>query len=202
MKLRNLKRCVTSASSNNCLLFCKGKGKFFENRTVFTPYLSLLKFFIEYSIDVTTFLYFFSWTPVYELFSFEGFDTYVYGLIKSANILSIIFTVVGFAKTKLNKPSPLLKYANESVYPFYILHQTITLTVGYYIKDWQMNVFLKFLLLAAATFGGCFLIYELLIKRLNLTRVLFGLKPKTKKVSFKLSQEKIETGKTDYLAQG
>ncbi len=159
------------------------------------------KIFLYTALTLTTFLYLFSWTPVYELFTFEGFDTYIYGLTKSVNVLSIIFAAVGFAKAKLNKPSPFLKYANESVYPFYIAHQTITLTVGYYIKDWEMNLFFKFLLLAAITFAGCFLVYEL-IKRLNITRIFFGLKLKTKKASLKLSKEKIETGTTDYLTQG
>ncbi|MCB0752801.1 MAG: glucan biosynthesis protein, partial [Ignavibacteriae bacterium] len=77
----------------------------------------------------------------------------------------------------LNKPSKVLTYTNESVYPLYILHQTITIIFGYYIIELEWNIFTKFTSILFITFGGSLIFYELFIKRFNLMRLLFGMKP-------------------------
>ena len=154
------------------------------------------------TISLTVFLYTFSWTPVVELFSEENFTFYIYGLLKSINILGWIFTILGFSRKHLNKPSKLLSYANESVYPFYILHQTITIALGYYIIKWDLGILPKFLLVAFVTLAGSLIIYELFIKRINFTRFLFGMKPKAKRTLIKIKQKEIQTEPVDYLTQG
>jgi peptidoglycan/LPS O-acetylase OafA/YrhL len=84
--------------------------------------------------------------------------------------------IFGFSARYLNKPNPALRYANRAVYPFYILHQTITIIVAFYIRDLSWNIGLKFIILSAATFAGSWFIYEFLIRRINYIGVLFGLK--------------------------
>ena len=87
-------------------------------------------------------------------------------------------TFLGFAKRHLSWNSPYLKYGNEAVYPFYILHQSITVAIGFYMANWRASIAVKFVLLASGTFLGCWLIYEGLIKRNNMLRILFGSKPR------------------------
>ncbi|MCB0746156.1 MAG: acyltransferase family protein [Ignavibacteriae bacterium] len=101
----------------------------------------------------------------------------IYGLLKWIFIVSWLFTILGYSKFLLNKPSKVLTYANESVYPLYILHQTIMIIFGYYIIQLEWNIFSKFTSILLITFGGSFLFYELFIKRYNLMRLLFGMKP-------------------------
>ena len=48
---------------------------------------------------------------------------------------------------------------------------------GYYIISFDWNVYLKFFVILFITFGGSFLFYELFIKRFNIIRLLFGMKP-------------------------
>ena len=96
--------------------------------------------------------------------------------IKVLNVWSWILTIFGFASKFLNQPSKTLTYCNTAVYPFYILHQTITITIGYYLMDSPMHIMSKFLLMTTGTFGGALLCYELLIKRIKVLRVVFGLK--------------------------
>jgi hypothetical protein len=100
----------------------------------------------------------------------------LYRLLRSANLWFWIMTFLGCGYRYLRFPSRFLSYATEAVYPFYILHQTITVIVGYYLVGWDAGIGIKFLTLASATFLGSWLLYEWPIRRLNLLRPLFGLK--------------------------
>ncbi|WP_064198255.1 MULTISPECIES: acyltransferase family protein [Emticicia] len=97
-------------------------------------------------------------------------------ILKMTHIWFMILAIAGFAKHYLNFSNSFVSYANEAVYPFYILHQTITVSIGFYMADWPMSVIPKFFILVLGTFGGSFMIYHFLIKPFSLTRILFGLK--------------------------
>lgn len=99
-------------------------------------------------------------------------------LVKVMNIWAWILALFGFAATFLNQSSKALRYANEAVYPFYILHQTIIVAIGYYIMHLTWSFAAKFSLLTLGTFGFSWLIYEFGIRRWTLIRPLFGLKKK------------------------
>ena len=96
--------------------------------------------------------------------------------LKVFNLWSWILAIFGFAATHLNSPSPRLAYCNRAVYPYYILHQTITLVIGFYIKDLDWSFATKFWLLVVGTFLGSGLIYEFIIRRIRLLHPFFGLK--------------------------
>jgi glucan biosynthesis protein C len=96
-------------------------------------------------------------------------------LIKVFSFWSWILTLFGYASKHLNKPSKTLAYCNEAVYPFYILHQTITVILGYYLINLQWNSFYKFSIMSFGTFLLSWVIYEFLIRRWYLVRPLFGL---------------------------
>jgi hypothetical protein len=89
---------------------------------------------------------------------------------------SWIALFIGFARKYLNYTNSTLKYCNAIVYPFFILHQTVIIVLGFYVIDWGLSGTLEFLLISAGTFAICSLLYELLIKRVNILRVLFGMK--------------------------
>ena len=89
---------------------------------------------------------------------------------------SWIALIIGFARKYLNYTNSTLKYCNAIVYPFFILHQTVIIVLGFYVIDWGLSGTLEFLLIVVGTFAICNLLYELLIKRVNILRILFGLK--------------------------
>ena len=117
------------------------------------------------------------------VFSFQDsvYRHFTEALVKVFNVWAWILTCFGYAATYLNRPSFLLSYANEAVYPFYILHQTITIITAYFLWDLNWGLWSKFAVLLSATFFGSWLIYEFLIRRWRFIRPLFGLKvnPKT-----------------------
>lgn len=88
-----------------------------------------------------------------------------------------ILALMGFGMKHLNFSTPFLKYANEAVLPFYILHQTILLVVGYFVRLWAVPDLAKWAIISLVSFAIIMGIYELLVRRINLLRFLFGLKP-------------------------
>uniref|UniRef100_S0DDT0 Putative acyltransferase n=1 Tax=termite gut metagenome TaxID=433724 RepID=S0DDT0_9ZZZZ len=97
-------------------------------------------------------------------------------LVGALNMWSWILAIFGFAATCLNRPSKAISYANEAVYPFYILHQTVLIVLAYYLMDIDMAFWPKFSIMVVGTFGGCWLIYEFCIRRWSVMRLLFGMK--------------------------
>ena len=97
---------------------------------------------------------------------------------KVFNLWTWIFVLFGYAAVYLNKPSKLLRYCNRAVYPFYILHQTLTLIIAYYIRELDWGFWSKAGLLTVGTFGGCLLLYHFAILPLKWVHPFFGLKPK------------------------
>lgn len=98
----------------------------------------------------------------------------VYGFCSWLCLLAIL----GFARRHLSAPRPILAYANEAVLPFYILHQPVLLVVGFYVLPWTLPIPVKWALVAALSLASIFVIYEFAIRRVNLLRFLFGLKPR------------------------
>jgi hypothetical protein len=87
-----------------------------------------------------------------------------------------VLTILGFGMKHLTSSTPLLRYANEAVLPFYVLHQTVLLVVGYFVVRWNIPDLVKFLFIAAGSFGIIMGVYEYLIRRVNVLRILFGMK--------------------------
>jgi glucan biosynthesis protein C len=75
----------------------------------------------------------------------------------------------------VRKPSRALTYATAAIFPWYILHQTITVVAGYQLSKFELGPVLEPLLVLGITIGGCLVLYEYVIRRVPLLRPLFGL---------------------------
>lgn len=89
--------------------------------------------------------------------------------------LTWIFALVGYARATITRSSAALSYANEVVYPFYIVHQTLVIAAGYYVVQTSFALPVKLGIVVAATFTGGLLIVEV-VRRVPPLRPLFGLK--------------------------
>lgn len=87
-----------------------------------------------------------------------------------------LLAFLGFGMKYLNFSTPFLGYANEAVLPFYILHQTVLLCVGFFVVRWAIPVVPMWLIIAASSFAIIMLLYEVLVRRHNTLRYLFGMK--------------------------
>jgi|GEM_PF-68176 len=90
-----------------------------------------------------------------------------------------IIGLLGLGRRFLNFNNNFLAYGNEGVLPFYIMHHTVIYIIGYYVIQWSGSVGSKFFIIAIASFTIIMAIYEILIRRFNLLRFLFGIKTKS-----------------------
>jgi glucan biosynthesis protein C len=91
-----------------------------------------------------------------------------------------VLAILGFGRKHLNFSTPFLTYANEAVLPFYIFHQTVLLSVGYFVVQWAIPSLLRWAIILPVSFAIIMLLYEFLVRRFNVMRFLFGMKPRPK----------------------
>ena len=96
--------------------------------------------------------------------------------LRASQCWSFLVAILGFGFQHLNFTNGFLRYANRAVLPFYILHQTVIVVMGYYLRDWDAGVAVKYLLVCTVGFGLIMAIYEFGVKRLRVLRFLFGMK--------------------------
>ncbi len=117
------------------------------------------------------------YNPDSELFSFM----YVlFQIVWSITNWSGVVFMLSLGAKYLNFNNKLLAYANEAVLPFYIFHQTIILVVGWFVIRWNMGIVPKYLIIAVVSFPLIMALYELLVRRFNVVRFLFGMRLKRK----------------------
>jgi hypothetical protein len=101
----------------------------------------------------------------------------VWTVISSLTCWACTLAIFGFGMRRLNLHIPVLEYANEAVLPFYVLHQSILFVVAFYMLPWAIPDLAKWAIILVSTFVIITALYELLIRRINVLRVLFGMKP-------------------------
>jgi len=101
---------------------------------------------------------------------------YIYGFLNALNIWTFILALCGYAKKHLNFTNAFLQNANKAVYPFYIIHQTVIVAVGYYVVQLRLPISIKLPLLVVISLPLILGIYHFLIRPFAITRVLFGMK--------------------------
>ncbi|NQE65381.1 acyltransferase family protein [Caulobacter sp. RHG1] len=86
-----------------------------------------------------------------------------------------IVAILGFGAKHLTKGGPVLRYLTLGVFPFYLVHQTLTVVMAHHLAKLGLPQGLEGAILVAGTFAGCFATYEA-VRRLPVVRALFGLK--------------------------
>jgi glucan biosynthesis protein C len=82
------------------------------------------------------------------------------------------------------------------VIAFYLIHQPVLVTIGYYVVQWNTSaalgagtsaalgagasILVKYVTIAGGTFMTTVILYELLVRRIHVMRFLFGMKPRQK----------------------
>lgn len=76
----------------------------------------------------------------------------------------------------LDRDSKALRYGQATLLPFFVLHQTVMLAVAYFVVQWSAGLLPKLLIVLAGSFFVTIGIIELVIKRVGILRILFGMK--------------------------
>jgi peptidoglycan/LPS O-acetylase OafA/YrhL len=96
--------------------------------------------------------------------------------LRAFYLWTALVAILGLAHRHLNRPWPWLYWANASVYPWYILHQTLIIVAVVALAPLQLGPVLEPMLLVALTVLGCWVLTDGLIRRVAWVRPLFGLK--------------------------
>ncbi|MFC1904582.1 hypothetical protein ACFLXT_02325 [Chloroflexota bacterium] len=91
-----------------------------------------------------------------------------------------IIAMLGLGSRFLNINNRFLGYASEAVLPYYILHQTIIIIIGFFVIQWSMGIAPKYIIVVLSSFVGIMAIYDLLVRRINVLRFLFGMRLRRK----------------------
>lgn len=110
---------------------------------------------------------------------FQNYNVYGFYLFQeSAGALvtwSWLVFIVAMGIKYLNREWKYRQSLNEAVLPFYILHQTVLLLIGYIVVQWNWNSWSKFGFIASAAMFMIMMIYMLAIRPFNSVRYLFGM---------------------------
>jgi S-formylglutathione hydrolase FrmB len=97
-------------------------------------------------------------------------------VLSNFHVWAWLLVMLGYGRNYLSFNHKFLRYSNEAVYPFYILHQTVIIFLAYQFAYMNCGIPLKFIAVASGTFLICWGIYAFAIKPWNALRMVFGMK--------------------------
>lgn len=120
-------------------------------------------------------------------------EAMLWRLLKSCSAFLWITSILGYAysykrrrsrtdRRGLKVPVRVRQMIQEAVMPFYIIHQTVIVMIGFYVVKWNTGITVKYLTIVLATFIVTLVLYEL-VSRANLARFLFGMKLRQRSAS-------------------
>ena len=92
-----------------------------------------------------------------------------------------VVCVLYLAMTRLNFTNKWLVYGNETIMPFYLLHQPVIIVIAYFVVQWDAGILVKLLVVLFASLSVTLGLVELLVRPLKPVRMLFGMKPRRRK---------------------
>ncbi|NHJ48546.1 MAG: acyltransferase [Asgard group archaeon] len=87
----------------------------------------------------------------------------------------LVILTLGLGSKFLNKNNKARKFSNELVMPFFILHQTVIVVIGFYVVELALPMIVEYLIIVSSSLA-IIIILLLIIKYLNPLRVLFGMR--------------------------
>jgi hypothetical protein len=96
-------------------------------------------------------------------------------VVSSVNTFAWTFFLVAIGPRLFQKPHAKLAYLNERVLPFYAIHQTVIIILGYHVVRLDIPIGLKFVLITASSFFLIAASLELLVTRVGPLRLMFGM---------------------------
>ncbi|MGD9093225.1 MAG: hypothetical protein PVF74_10270, partial [Anaerolineales bacterium] len=85
------------------------------------------------------------------------------------------------AMKHLNFTNKWLVYGNETIMPFYLLHQPVIIVISFFVVQWEAGIWVKLLVVIISSFLITLGLVELLIRPFKPIRRLFGMKSRKRK---------------------
>ncbi|UCC65567.1 MAG: acyltransferase [Anaerolineae bacterium] len=69
------------------------------------------------------------------------------------------------------------QYTGEAQLPFYVLHMTPIVVIGFYVVQWEVSALVKYVAIVLSSLAITLVLYDIGVRRTRLTRFLFGMRP-------------------------
>jgi glucans biosynthesis protein C len=102
----------------------------------------------------------------------------VFSVLWSLMIWSWLLAVLTLGMRWMDFAGRTTAYLSESILPFYVIHHPVVVLVASVVIGLPLGVWPKFTLIAVIALSATLLLYELLVRRWALTRLVFGLRPR------------------------
>lgn len=86
-----------------------------------------------------------------------------------------VLLILALGMRTLNFSSRTLTYAREAVLPVFVVHQPVIIVIAFFVVQWSLGVPLKMLVVVFGSLLVCLLLYEFVIRRINVLRLAFGM---------------------------
>jgi len=83
--------------------------------------------------------------------------------------------LLGYGRRFLSSSNRIMTYADKASYPVYLLHQTVIVAVAFVVVQWEVGVAVKFGAILLISLPATVLVFELVVRRVGVTRFLFGM---------------------------
>lgn len=112
-------------------------------------------------------------TPDYPPFSMVA----LIWVLRNFYIWLALAAILGWGHEMLNRPFPWLDFANDAVYPWYMLHQSVIVGLAFWVVPLRLGAVLEPLVMLLATVVLCWLLHVGVIGRIAFLRASFDMKP-------------------------
>lgn len=86
-----------------------------------------------------------------------------------------VLTVLALGMRTLNFTNRTLEYTRQAVLPIFVIHQPVIIVIAFFVVQWSLGIPLKMLIVIFGSLLVCLLLYEYLIRRVAVLRVMFGM---------------------------
>jgi surface polysaccharide O-acyltransferase-like enzyme len=69
-----------------------------------------------------------------------------------------------------------LRYGQEAALPFFVLHQPVIVVIAFFVVQWNAGIWIKLPVVVVSSFLVTIGLYELIVRRVRLLRLAFGIK--------------------------
>ncbi len=76
----------------------------------------------------------------------------------------------------LDFTNKVLRYGQEAALPFFVLHQPVIIVIAFFVVQWNSGIWIKLPIVMLGSFLVTIGLYELVVRRIRLLRLLFGIK--------------------------
>lgn len=91
-----------------------------------------------------------------------------------------LIAILGHGRRFLNSSRRFLTPGGQASYPLHIPHQTVIAIIGSYVAQWKAGSLIKYVTILVTATIVMTIICDLLVKRTDVTRFLFGMRPRKK----------------------